>query len=39
MGVSVMVNYGLVTPLNDYLSLCGPEIQEEILRRIGNVSP
>lgn len=30
MGVSVMVNYGLVTPLNDYLSLCGPEIQEEI---------
>mgnify|MGYP002230317958 CR=1 FL=1 len=25
-----MVNYGLVTPLNDYLSLCGPEIQEEI---------
>lgn len=29
-GVAVMVNYGLITPLNGYLSLCGPEIQEDI---------
>ena len=29
-GVAVLVNHGLVTPLNDYLALCGPEIQKEI---------
>lgn len=29
-GVAVLGNYGLVTPMNDYLPLCSPEIQEGI---------